>query len=298
VSWEPVAVNKSLSPGNTQIWRSGPGATGNFVLTKQAIFTNSVWDKEGVAVNTSVGTVTVQCAAAPPVTKDQIAVTINCTSDPEKIRVTNNGYRAIQVVSIGTLYSPTSKEPFTLNYTINPKKTQIWYAGDGATGDRVLTKSFILTNSVYDREGVRVVTSVGTITVKCPEAPPDPFGGAKWIEVNLSTQYLVAWQNGVRVNETYVSTGRPGYETPTGTWYVNTKYRYDDMQGCINGDCWFVPDVPWTMYFTYWGHALHGAYWHHNFGQTMSHGCVNLPLPFAEWLYSWTPIGTPVVVHY
>ncbi len=298
VTWEPVVVNKSLGAGKTQTWKTGPSATGSNVLTDRLIFTNTAWEKEGVAVNTSVGTVKVQCAPAPPVTKDQIAVTINCTSDPEKIRVTNNGYRQIEVKSIGTIYNPTSQEPFTLNYKINPSKTQIWYAGEGGTGNRVLTRNYILTNSAYDREGVKVVTSAGTITVKCPEAPPDPFGGAKWIEINLSTQYLIAWQNGVRVNETYVSTGRPGFDTPTGTWYVNTKYYTDDMQGCIQGECYFVPDVPWTMYFTNWGHALHGAYWHNNFGNVMSHGCVNLPVPFAEWLFYWTPIGTPVVIHY
>ena len=70
------------------------------------------------------------------------------------------------------------------------------------------------------------------------------------------------------------------------------------MYGCIQGECYYVPDVPWVMYFTDWGHALHGTYWHSNFGHVMSHGCVNLPLDFAEWLYNWTPYGTPVVVHY
>jgi lipoprotein-anchoring transpeptidase ErfK/SrfK len=171
-------------------------------------------------------------------------------------------------------------------------------AGEEATGNFVLTKKYILTNNVYEREGVKVVTSAGTITVRCPEAPPDPFNGEKWIEINLSSQYLIAWQNGERIAETYVSTGRPGFDTPTGTWYVNTKLVSQDMQGCIQGECYYVPDVPWVMYFTDWGHALHGAYWHNNFGNVMSHGCVNLPVSFAEWLYYWTPYGTAVVVHY
>ena len=53
------------------------------------------------------------------------------------------------------------------------------------------------------------------------------------------------------------------------------------MAGCIQGECYYVPDVPWVQYFTNYGHALHGAYWHNNFGHVMSHGCVNLPLWFA-----------------
>jgi hypothetical protein len=133
--------------------------------------------------------------------------------------------------------------------------------------------------------------------------PPDPFprtgnGGEHWIEVNLSTQYLIAWEGDVDVNETYVSTGRPGFDTPTGTFYINTKLESQTMEGVIGGEYYNVPDVPWVMYFTDRGHALHGTYWHNNFGQVMSHGCVNLPMDFAEWLYNWADVGTRVEIHY
>jgi lipoprotein-anchoring transpeptidase ErfK/SrfK len=135
--------------------------------------------------------------------------------------------------------------------------------------------------------------------------PPEPDlgprtgnGGEHWIEVNLSTQYLIAWEGDVDVNETYVSTGRPGFDTPTGTFYINSKLDETDMEGVINGEYYDVPSVPWVMYFTDLGHALHGTYWHNNFGETMSHGCVNLPMDFAEWLYGWADIGTRVEIHY
>jgi lipoprotein-anchoring transpeptidase ErfK/SrfK len=301
LSVEPIAVGKSIGAGGTRQWLAGSTATGSNVLINRLILTNSAYDKEGVVVHTSVGDVQVKCPAKPappPVTKDQVAVSINCWSDPERIRVTNNGKSTLTVNSIGTLYNPLGQEPFKVNKTIAAGGSRLWQSGEGATGSYVLTKQYILTNAAYDDEGVKVATSAGTITVRCPAAPPDPFGGAKWIEVNLSTQYLIAWENGVSVNETYVSTGRPGFETPTGTWYVNTKLLSQTMSGCIQGECYYVPDVPWVMYFTDWGHALHGTYWHNNFGHVMSHGCVNLPLDFAEWLYYWTPIGTPVVIHY
>jgi lipoprotein-anchoring transpeptidase ErfK/SrfK len=51
-----------------------------------------------------------------------------------------------------------------------------------------------------------------------------------------------------------------------------------------------------VLYFTASGHALHGTYWHNNFGMPMSHGCVNLPLDVAAWLYDWAPIGTRVLI--
>jgi lipoprotein-anchoring transpeptidase ErfK/SrfK len=50
------------------------------------------------------------------------------------------------------------------------------------------------------------------------------------------------------------------------------------------------------MYF-YSGYALHGAYWHNNFGHPMSHGCVNLPVDVSKWMFEWAPIGTMVVSH-
>lgn len=57
-----------------------------------------------------------------------------------------------------------------------------------------------------------------------------------------------------------------------------------------------VDNVPNVLYFSLDAEALHGAYWHNNFGNPMSHGCVNLPLDVAEFLYSWAPLGTPVIV--
>nr|MBA2278286.1 L,D-transpeptidase [Chloroflexia bacterium] len=58
-----------------------------------------------------------------------------------------------------------------------------------------------------------------------------------------------------------------------------------------------VEDVPHVMYFNFDAEALHGAYWHQNFGQKMSHGCVNLPLDVAAFLYAWAPLGTAVTVY-
>ncbi|MEA2597281.1 MAG: hypothetical protein QOF01_3750 [Thermomicrobiales bacterium] len=132
--------------------------------------------------------------------------------------------------------------------------------------------------------------------------PPDPKprsgNGEHWIEVNLSAQYMIAWEGDVAVNETYVSTGRPGFDTPVGTFYINTKLESDDMEGVLGGEYYNVPAVPWVMYFTDVGHAIHGTYWHANFGAVMSHGCVNLPMDFAEWLYFWADYGTRVEIHY
>ncbi len=128
--------------------------------------------------------------------------------------------------------------------------------------------------------------------------PGPPADGERVIDINLTSQYMIAYQGGWVVMESYVSTGRPGFDTPTGTFYINSKLPSQTMSGVLGGEYYNVPDVPWVMYFTDVGHAIHGTYWHNNFGAVMSHGCVNLPLDVAAWMYEWAPIGTRVVIHY
>ncbi len=116
--------------------------------------------------------------------------------------------------------------------------------------------------------------------------------GEKWIEVDLSDQTLTAYAGGTPVYSAVVSTGLPGTPTVTGEYRIYAKYRSAPM----SGPGYYLPNVPYIMYF-YRGYALHGTYWHNNFGQPMSHGCVNLRTSDAEWLYNWAPVGTLVRIH-
>ena len=63
----------------------------------------------------------------------------------------------------------------------------------------------------------------------------------------------------------------------------------------MSGPGYYLPNVEWVMYF-YQGYGLHGTYWHSNFGQPMSHGCVNLTNDDARWFYEFASLGTPVHV--
>jgi len=109
--------------------------------------------------------------------------------------------------------------------------------------------------------------------------------------VDLSDQELTAYEGETPILRTKVSTGRPRTPTVIGTFRIYLKLRAQTM----TGPGYRLPNVPYVMYF-YKGYALHGTYWHNNFGRPMSHGCVNLPTPIAEQLYQWADIGTPVVV--
>jgi lipoprotein-anchoring transpeptidase ErfK/SrfK len=121
----------------------------------------------------------------------------------------------------------------------------------------------------------------------------------KVIDVNLSTQRLVAMENGVVVYKAGVTTGRDGFNTPTGTHFVYAKTKLRTMRGELKGESWVVPNVPNVMYINGMV-AIHGTYWHNMFGSgvRLSHGCINLSLKDAAWMYKWAPIGTKVIVHY
>ena len=122
---------------------------------------------------------------------------------------------------------------------------------------------------------------------------PTTGGGGKWIDVDLSSQTVRAYQGSTVVRSMVVSTGIARYPTPPGTFRVYAKYPSVAM----SGPGYYLPGVPHTMFF-YKGYALHGTYWHSNFGTPMSHGCINLTRADASWLYSWTPMGTKVVIHW
>ncbi|MBE7552860.1 MAG: LysM peptidoglycan-binding domain-containing protein [Anaerolineales bacterium] len=119
----------------------------------------------------------------------------------------------------------------------------------------------------------------------------------KWIDVNLTSQTLVAYEGQRPVFHTRVSTGIWQYPTIAGTFSIYVKYESADMSGGAGDEAYFLSSVPYVMYF-HGNYGLHGTYWHNNFGRPMSHGCVNLPTPDAQWLFGWAPVGTKVVTHY
>jgi lipoprotein-anchoring transpeptidase ErfK/SrfK len=131
------------------------------------------------------------------------------------------------------------------------------------------------------------------------QAQAMPARGGKSVVVNLSHQWLYAYEGGVLVFDAPVSTGRDGFNTPTGSYAIYAKVREQTMSGTIGGESYSVPNVPHAMYI-YGDVAMHGTYWHNMFGSgvRMSHGCINLPLNSAAWLYGWAPPGTPVQVTY
>lgn len=119
-------------------------------------------------------------------------------------------------------------------------------------------------------------------------------GSEKWIEISLDEQKTRAWEGNKLVMEFPISGGKWA-PTPTGTFNIWHKTRNQTMSGGskVLGTYYNLPNVPNNMFF-YKGYALHGAYWHNNFGHPMSHGCVNEPLASAAQIFEWAgPIVPP-----
>lgn len=123
--------------------------------------------------------------------------------------------------------------------------------------------------------------------------PETAVSSGRSIVVDLSNSRTYAYENGALVYEAVGSMGLPSTPTVQGNFVVERKVRSQTM----SGPGYWLPNVEWVMYF-YEGYALHGAYWHNNFGQPMSHGCVNLTNDDAQWFYNFADIGTPVTVQY
>lgn len=113
------------------------------------------------------------------------------------------------------------------------------------------------------------------------------YPGEKWIEVNVTTQEVTAWEGNVPVLSFISSTGLPNTPTVLGEYNIYWKLE----KTLMTGPGYYLPDVPYTMYF-YQGYALHGTYWHDNFGQPMSRGCVNLSIDNSKKLFEW---ASPVI---
>jgi hypothetical protein len=139
------------------------------------------------------------------------------------------------------------------------------------------------------------------LLIATPTNPPaDLEPNAKWIDVDLTKQLLVAFEGDRPAFATLVSSGKRNandkdkdHPTPSGAFRIREKHVSATMDGDVAADGpYSIEDVPWVMYFE-GSYALHGAFWHGNFGHMMSHGCVNLSPADARSLFGWTEPHLP-----
>jgi lipoprotein-anchoring transpeptidase ErfK/SrfK len=134
--------------------------------------------------------------------------------------------------------------------------------------------------------------------VRVDTNPPEGITGDRWITVDLYDQTLAVYDHRQLVFATLVASGGEPFYTRPGLFKIYQKKPLETMSGAFEAgkvDYYYLEDVPWTMYFDQ-ARALHGAYWRAWYGYPGTHGCVNLSIGDAAWLYQWANEGDPVYV--
>jgi hypothetical protein len=149
------------------------------------------------------------------------------------------------------------------------------------------------------KDGSLVLSEQAVRIDRFHHAPAWATGDRKWVDISILRQALVAYEGKKPVYVTLVSTGADGigdpkktHSTIQGAFLIHTKHVSVTMDDDKIGDEFDFRDVPFVQYFTE-GFALHGAYWHDEFGTPRSHGCVNLAPVDAAWLFGWTDPNVP-----
>jgi lipoprotein-anchoring transpeptidase ErfK/SrfK len=133
-------------------------------------------------------------------------------------------------------------------------------------------------------------------TVTPNTTPPDGVTTGRWIDVDLAEQTLAVYDNHQLVFATVIASGLEPFWTRPGLFQIYQKKESETMRNNDPTDYYYLDNVPWTMYFDK-ARALHGAYWRTQFGFPQSHGCVNLSVGDAHWLFNWAHEGDFVYVH-
>lgn len=180
------------------------------------------------------------------------------------------------------------------------KRVKSWWAG----------RRVLLYQKVADAKGgqwyrvseapeASMYVSASSIRMVAPVKFEGGLYTGKWVNVNVSQQVVTAYEYGVPVLVTLASTGTAKNPTNLGVQRLLWRFPSREMIGGSKetGDYYDLKNVPWPQYFNNTGEALHGTYWHDDFGRPHSHGCVNLSTPIAGWFYGWANLGTVVYVH-
>ncbi len=124
-----------------------------------------------------------------------------------------------------------------------------------------------------------------------PIEKPEAVETERWVGIDLYEQVMTVYDGEKPIFTTLVATGLPRWPTYEGDFNIYFRRTRTDMSwGTPGDDFYLLEEVPWTMFFDE-GRALHGAYWHDGLGYRRSHGCVNLSITDAHWLYTWVAEG-------
>lgn len=224
-----------------------------------------------------------------PITPAVVATWLTVTSEDGQLRIDADP-QAIQA-TVDTLPALVDRAPVNATNIVDSAGTVLRAEQQGVAG-RVLGD----TSGIADQFAEQLAAGEGVYQLTVSETAFETVSLFRRIEINLSQQRTYLFENNEVVKSWAVSTGLPGTLTPTGNFKVFAHTAMQDM-GCYEGAPYCTENVPWITWFAK-NIGFHGTYWHNNFGQRMSHGCVNLPIDLAKYVYDWSPEGLEISVHY
>ena len=129
--------------------------------------------------------------------------------------------------------------------------------------------------------------------------PINPGARDKHIIVTLDEQRIDCYEGDRIVVSALTSSGGDGFDTPSGEHAVvykqPSRHMYSDpeLEAFSDPNFFDLPGVPFNIFFTTQGHAIHGTYWHGDYGRPRSHGCLNVTPDAARWLFRWVEPAVP-----
>lgn len=198
---------------------------------------------------------------------------------------------AIQA-TVDALPAAVDRAPVNATQIVDSSGKVLRTESEGVNG-RALNDTSNLASDVAEK--LEAGESVFPISVT--ETPFTAVTLLRKIDVNLSSQTATLYENGAVVRSWKISSGKAATPTDVGNFKVYAHVRSQTMKSREpDGSITETPNVPWVTYFN-GDEGFHGTYWHSNFGNRMSHGCVNMPIDVARFVYEWSPVGMEVSVH-
>lgn len=199
---------------------------------------------------------------------------------------------AIQA-TVDALPAAVDRAPVNATNIVNSSGEILRVETEGVTG-RAISDTSNLASEVADT----LQSGAGVFPIAVTETPFQSVNLKRNIVVDLSAQTATAYENDVAVNSWKISSGKAATPTDVGNFTVYAHIRSQNMKSREpDGSITETPNVPWVTYFN-GDEGFHGTYWHNAFGTPRSHGCVNMPIDVAKYVYNWSPVGMEVRVQY
>ncbi|QQR89839.1 MAG: L,D-transpeptidase [Myxococcales bacterium] len=212
------------------------------------------------------------------------------------VEVTAPPMRGVIVGGVWSLPLAFVWRAYTRAYQYNPSenKLKVLYDLPRHTPLALKNDNFIHEGKAYVLSREEIAARMTAVRIaKAVRRPAIIPVGEKWIHINLKQQTVIAYEGDKPVFATLASTGKKDFETPPGVFRMVSKHVSTTMDDFTSQEqAYSIEDVPWVMYYS-GSYALHGAFWHNRFGQTRSHGCVNLSPIDARWLFQWSEPTLP-----